>query len=854
MPLASGTRLGPYEILAPLGAGGMGEVYRAHDTRLGRDVALKILPAEVANDPARRQRFELEARAVAALNHPNIVGVYDVGDGYMVSELVDGESLRGAKFGLRKVLDIATQIAGGLAAAHAAGITHRDLKPENILLTRDGRVKILDFGLAKLRSAHVAAGAETQTVHTEPGMVMGTVGYMSPEQVRGLEADHRSDIFSFGLILYELLAGQRAFSRDTSVETMTAILNHEPAELPETVPPGVQAVVAHCLEKDPVSRFQSAGDLGFALTHTGSPSGTTPVVARPPRWPKRTLMALLALGLIGLSVTATRILWRAPQTSQWSAVRLGGPEMALDPRISPDGHLLAFLAIDQGLSQVALIKPETGNWSILTHRRDHGLVFAASWSADGARIYYDRFTDVPQGIFSVPVLGGEEHLVLENAMHPEVLPDGSILLLRINPQSEMQWFRFWPESGRVAALPLLASGTVVNDWEQARLVPGGKTAVVFAEAAEPRGQGKSLFAIDLTTNAVRLLLPPERRHDAISEGWGIAHDGKALLAGLRAGSVRRIVSIPLSRQAREQTLFTTTEEVEFVDGGPDGSVYVNLVERPGEVVRLSLTGGVPENIASVPVTDNFLTMVLPLTDGRIVVPEGSGYMRLVAVEKGKDPVPLVNTTEETSAPISLAGPREIAFMIGPEPHETIATADVNSGRITRRIAPGKGTIGSLASSPDGRTLYFSARETIWAVSASGGQARAICPGHSAAMDPSGGSLVVMRLESSRARLFRVSLEGLSEQEIHVDRSVPLNNSPLSPRAVGENGLLAVSLDLPDSWFNPPVILDPATGRMRRLAADPLRDHAYPTWTSDGHVVALSLGLRATLWKFTPEAR
>src|ERR1022692_2515785 len=298
--LSPGTRLGPYEILASLGAGGMGEVYRARDTRLGREVALKILPAEVANDPLRRQRFDLEARAVAALNHPNIVAVYDVGEGYIVSELVDGEPLRGARLGLRKTIEAALQIASGLAAAHDAGIVHRDLKPANILLTRDGRPKILDFGLVKVQATRAAAADATVTMRTEAGIVIGTPGYMSPEQVRGLATDHRSDIFSFGVILYELLAGSRAFPCETSLETMTAILKQEPPELPETVPAALRQIVAHCLEKDAGKRsaalrqivahclekdagkrFQSAHDLRFALSQTVTPSGSHDRVAVP---------------------------------------------------------------------------------------------------------------------------------------------------------------------------------------------------------------------------------------------------------------------------------------------------------------------------------------------------------------------------------------------------------------------------------------------------------------------------------------------------------------------------------------------------------------------------------------------
>jgi serine/threonine protein kinase len=287
MTLAAGTTLGQYEIRSPLGAGGMGEVYRAHDTRLDREVAVKVLPESVTSDPERLRRFEQEARAAAALNHPNILAVYQMathdGVSYMVTELLDGETLRerlhrGA-IPLRKAIDYGVQIAHGLAAAHDRGIVHRDLKPENLFVTKDGRVKILDFGLAKVTQSQSASGDErTVTLHqqTEPGVVMGTVGYMSPEQVRGQAADHRSDIFAFGAILYEMVTGKQTFRKLTSAETMTAILNDDPppiSQLAPTVPPGLQRVVHRCLEKNPEQRFHSAHDLAFALealTDSGS--------------------------------------------------------------------------------------------------------------------------------------------------------------------------------------------------------------------------------------------------------------------------------------------------------------------------------------------------------------------------------------------------------------------------------------------------------------------------------------------------------------------------------------------------------------------------------------------------------
>ena len=282
-PASLPSRIGPYEIVAPLGVGGMGHVYRARDSRLGRMVALKLLPADIARDPNRRYRFEREARAAGSLNHKNIVHLFDFGneDGilYLVSELVVGEPLGAivaqGPMAVGWLIDLARQIAGALVAAHAAGIVHRDLKPDNIMVTADGRVKVLDFGLAKQLSADAAGTPDaTLTVaRTQPGEVMGTVGYMSPEQVLGKAADHRSDIFSLGVVLYEMATGKQAFHRGSFISTMDAVLNSTPPALPASLPPALDLIVRRCIEKDPAARFPSAKEVSFALELLASMSG-----------------------------------------------------------------------------------------------------------------------------------------------------------------------------------------------------------------------------------------------------------------------------------------------------------------------------------------------------------------------------------------------------------------------------------------------------------------------------------------------------------------------------------------------------------------------------------------------------
>jgi tetratricopeptide (TPR) repeat protein len=338
-----GTRLGPYEVVAQIGAGGMGEVYRARDTRLDRDVAIKVLPAEFAADPERLRRFEQEARAVAALSHPNILDVHDVGthegSPYLVTELLEGESLRdrlrGGGLTVRKAVETAVQIAQGLAAAHEKGIVHRDLKPGNVFVTKGGTVKILDFGIAKLvapRSLGAPAQATTVVEATEAGTTLGTVGYMSPEQVRGQSVDHRTDIFSFGCVLYEMLLGRSPFRRDTAADTASAILHQDPAPLVGTgqvVAPALQEIVNRCLEKQPEGRFSSAHDLALALRAYSSGS-ETPATAKVPA---RQRSLLLVGGILAVAaVVAALAIWRP-----WRA--------ASAPVVSGPGHLPSILAL-----------------------------------------------------------------------------------------------------------------------------------------------------------------------------------------------------------------------------------------------------------------------------------------------------------------------------------------------------------------------------------------------------------------------------------------------------------------------------------------------------------------------------
>jgi Tol biopolymer transport system component len=439
MALVPGTKLGPYEIVSLLGAGGMGEVYRARDTRLGRDVAIKVLPEAVANDADRLRRFEQEARTIAALNHPNILAIHDIGthDGapFLVSEFLEGQTLRekliSGLLPVRRAIEYALGIAQGLAAAHDKGVVHRDLKPENVFVTRDGRIKVLDFGLAKLISPeenHEAAA--TLTNATLPGMVMGTVGYMSPEQVRGEPIDSRSDIFSFGAVLYEMLTGKRAFKCQTSAETMTAILRDEPQALNDAGwqgPLELQRILTRCLEKNAARRFQSASDLAFAFESLSGTSTAQKAVQPKPRraWLPWVLAATLLAGIAAWEMLRPT----APPANPLEKAhftRLTDFE-SVEAAISPDGRFVAFVSDHDGPYDVWLTQVGSGRLINLTQGKAGplpGPLRSVGFSGDGSEIWIGG-GDIGMRLRLMPLTGGTPRNFLgEETANLAWSPDG----------------------------------------------------------------------------------------------------------------------------------------------------------------------------------------------------------------------------------------------------------------------------------------------------------------------------------------------------------------------------------------------------------------------------------------------
>jgi eukaryotic-like serine/threonine-protein kinase len=624
--LSADTTLSHYRIAAKLGAGGMGEVYRALDTRLDRAVAIKVLPASFANDPDRLRRFEQEARATSALNHPNILTVYDIGnhDGapFLVMELLEGEELRAqldlGGLPVRKALDYAQQIAAGLAAAHEKAVVHRDLKPENLFVMKDGRVKILDFGLAKLRPPrNVSAGSDvaTQKQLTNPGTIMGTVAYMSPEQVRGQDLDHRSDIFSFGIILHEMLSGRRPFTGESQVEVMNAILKEDPPELHETnqkISPALDKIVHRCLERKPERRFQTASDLGFALESLSGVSGASkPEAASAPTPIKRRLspvlagigLALLVMGAVA-GIFAGKTYWKtSPPEYQRLTFNRG---TIWNARFAPDGQSVVYSARWNG-NPLDIFAVRAGKMESRSLKLENADLLAISASSEMAVLRNRQSIGLFRSrgtLARLPIDGGAARDLLEDVQEADWSPDGTELAVvrwvngqnqleypvgkvlyksaghlnhpRISPKGDRVAFMDHPSQfntrGWVVVVDLTGKKTVVSsemaNQEGLAWSPGGDE-VWFT--ATKKGEADALYALSLSGQE-RLVLRTTSRlmlHD-------ISRDGRVLLTSYSNSTT--LVSQPPG-ESKERDL-SWLDQGSLTDFSPDGRAI--LIDYVGE--------------------------------------------------------------------------------------------------------------------------------------------------------------------------------------------------------------------------------------------------------------------------------
>ena len=730
MPFAPDTQLGPYKIVALIGAGGMGEVYRARDTRLLRDVALKVLQESFTSDSDRLRRFEQEARAIAALNHPNIVSVYDVGVAdnvhYIVTELIEGDTLRRriAPQGIpaRKAIELAIQLANGLAAAHDQGIAHRDLKPENILVTKDGRLKILDFGLAKLLPSH----AQTETLdgvtaaETNAGMVLGTAGYMSPEQVRGEPANHLSDIFSFGSILYEMLSGQRAFKKNTNAETMTAILHEEPQEIASrigTIPPALERIVRHCMEKQPNQRFQSARDIAFDLESVSSTSSTSAIAAgggkAGARWIKPAIAAVvvLAAGLALGMLVRPEAPELHPKLHRITFSRL----TILGARFTPDGNLI-YGATVQG-QPPELFFAQKG--SVESRAMGMGATSVLSVAPSGELavqinpILLEGFEYSGMLARSPAQGGGAPRAIAGNVEFADWAPDGSLAAVRrVGGKVRLEY----PLGKVIYETPgWISHPRVSPDGQQVAFIdhPYARNDAGSVAIVDKAGQKKTL------TKLAYVSAQGLAWHPAVGEIWFTA---------TTSGSSRELRAVTL--EGRERLVYLGTGTLTLHDIAKDGRILFSRDDWRSGIVGLG-----PGTSKERDLSWHDWTIGRDISDdGKLIAFDETGeagedtgafYVR------GSDGSPAVRLGNGVAPTISRDGKKVLALVAAGSGRNSLVEIPIGAGE-TRTISTGNVLVQGahffdddrrvliLGHTPDGRGLR------LW-VQDEGGQPRAISP-------------------------------------------------------------------------------------------------------------------------------
>jgi eukaryotic-like serine/threonine-protein kinase len=743
-----GKQLGPYELLSFIGAGGMGEVYAARDTRIGRKVAVKLLPRSVASDADRLRRFEQEVRAVGSLNHPNILTIHDVGtyEGvpYLVSELLEGETLRerlkSGPLQLTRAVNIALQITHGLAAAHEKGLVHRDLKPENLFINRDGRVKILDFGLAKLsQNRSNGLHAAEQMVSTNPGLIMGTVGYMSPEQLRGDAVDGRADIFAFGVILYEMLTGQRPFHGISPAETMSAILTREAPDLPVQVSaqaPGLERLIHRCLEKQLERRFQSASDLAFALDAMTMPVLTPSEALKAPMpdgvhgEPTLRLKASVSrmnwLGwagwiLAGLLLFATAAgFWmrsfRGPPVSPRVVPFTSFPGQKASPVFSPDGNQIAFIWEGGEKEERGVYVKVIGEGSPLRVASNPGQQVA--WSPDGRLVAFNR-PGSEGGIFTVPATGGPERRLSEMNGSFSFSSDEKTLAIatRSSQEGPSKIVLLTLESGATRSLTNPPEG-FVGDVSPSFAPDGRKLAFI----RNPGTQVSDVYVVAtaggeperLTFNNLFLTGGLAWTRDGREIVFSSTHGGLPTLWRVRAaggGGLRRVIGS--GEYANQPAISESGDRLAYLYRKIDSNIW----RAPGPLSTSPSAEPIP--IARSTREESSPQYSL---DGRHItfVSDRSGSREIwVSESDGSNPVQLTNFGgSHAGSPRWSPDGRQIAFDSRPTGLSSIYIVDVAGGS-PRRLTDGKFEDVLPSWSHDGHWIYFGSRRSgdwqIWRI-------------------------------------------------------------------------------------------------------------------------------------------
>jgi Tol biopolymer transport system component len=767
VPLSSATRLGPYEIVSVIGAGGMGEVYRARDPRLGREVAIKVLPAAWSADASRLHRFEQEARSAAALNHPNILAVYDIGtqDGapYIVSEVLEGstlrERLRTGALPIRKATDYAQKIARGLAAAHDKGIVHRDLKPENLFITDDGRVKILDFGLAKLTRPEAIADGETvtQALASDPGTVLGTVGYMSPEQVRGKPADPRSDLFSLGAILYEMLSGKRAFHGESAAETMSAIVKEEPPELTETnrnVPPALERIVRHCLEKNPAERFHSAHDVAFDLEMLSSVSSTAAAPVAAPAIERkriRLIAAAVAVFVVALLAGTFADRWLRPAAAvphyRQLTYRRGTVRTA---RFAPDGQIIYSAAWDGGPAELYATSAagRGGNTTGISHADIQSISPNSELLLISDRV--SVFQGFQPGTLARAPSGAAPRPIIEAVQNADFGPDGNSIAavryvnqkvrleypvgkvlfetssgwaswVRVSPKGDMVAFfehpYFGDDMGYVSVVDLEGHmRRLTSEWSSLRGLSWTPSGSELWFTANTSGIALDLYSVSLSGKLRTILrVPGDLRL------LDISRDGRLLIT---QGQRRRVVMVAAPGQKIERDLSIADWTIpimisrdgksvlleEEAEGNETGAYTIYLRQADGSPpVRLGQ--GFGEDLTP----DKKWAMVATQAgdSNLMLLPTGTGELRQITHDSMK-----------RRGACFLSDGRRVAYIANEDNRSARVYLQTVDGGPARAIGP-EGVLGGIVSCAPTGNLVVAEAGQLWVIPADGGESHPI---------------------------------------------------------------------------------------------------------------------------------